>query len=126
MTAMTRRNAAPLETITPGQFSISDPPAGLNITNRRPMQQRTVTAIIEAAEALGSVARPVFARTGAADEVHLFRDGAVQASIFVPTTGRLGIWRSDTDQATANTPAEAVRRALDPLRKRTRKLAKAA
>ena len=92
---------------------------GVDIANRRPMQQRTVTAITEAAEALGAVACPVLGRTGAADEVHLFRDGALRASIFVPTTGRLGIWRSDTDQVTANTPTEAVRRALDPLRKHT-------
>jgi hypothetical protein len=87
------------------------------------MQQRTVAAIIEAAKALGAVACPVtIMRTGATDEVHLFRDGAARASIFVPATGRLGIWRSDTDQVTANTPGEAVRRALDPLRKHTRKV----
>jgi hypothetical protein len=98
----------------------------VDITNRRAMQQRTVTAITEAAEALGAVACPVVGRAGAADEVHLFRDGALRASIFVPTTGRLGIWRSDTDQAIANTPTEAVRRALDPLRKHTHRPSKVA
>jgi hypothetical protein len=84
------------------------------------MQERTVAAIIRATALCGSHASPVFTRTGAVDEVHLYRGGGLQASIFKPTAGRLGIWRSDTDQATANTPEEAVRRALDPLRKRTR------
>jgi hypothetical protein len=120
MTTMTQRNAAPLETITPGHLKVRDTPAGLD------MQERTVTAITEAAGALVAVACPVFARIGAADQVHLFHDGAVRASIFVTATGRLGIWRSDTDQVTVNTPLEAVRRALDPLRKHTRKLSKAA
>jgi hypothetical protein len=121
---MTQRDGA---RITLGHTTTTGTSAGVSINNRRPMQQRTVSAIIEVAKALGAVACPVIViQTGATDEVHLFRDGALQASIFVPTTGRLGIWRSDTDQATANTPAEAVRRALDPVRKYTRKLAIAA
>jgi hypothetical protein len=127
MTTMTRRNAAPVETILLAHPKAAGRSAGVDIKNRRPMQWRTVKAITEAAKTLGAVARPVIViRTGATDEVHLFRDGALRASIFVPTTGRLGIWRSDTDQATANTPAEAARRALDPVRKYTRKLAIAA
>ena len=48
------------------------------------------------------------------------------ASIFSPSSGRIGIWRGDNDQATANTSVEAVRRALELRRsrvapKRTRK-----
>jgi hypothetical protein len=124
MTTMTQRDGA---RITLGHTTTTGTSAGVTVSNRRPMQQRTVSAIIEVAKALGAVACPVIViQTGATDEVHLFRDGALQASIFVPTTGRLGIWRSDTDQATANTAAEAVRRALDPVRKYTRKLAIAA
>jgi hypothetical protein len=80
-----------------------------------------VTAITIAAAQHGAVACPVLTRTGAVDEVHLFRNGGAQASIFMPMTGRVGIWRADGDPATANTPEEAVRRALDPLRKHTRK-----
>jgi hypothetical protein len=100
----------------------------LNIDHRRPMQARTADAIIEAATALRAIARPVFTATGAIDEVHLYRDGQLRASIFKPTYGRLGIWRAESGAApaTANTPAEAVRRALDPLRKHTRKLPKTA
>ena len=79
-----------------------------------------MTAIIQAAAQHGAVARPVLTRTGAVDEVHLFRNGGAQASIFMPMTGRVGIWRADGDPATANTPEEAVRRAL-PQRKHTRK-----
>jgi hypothetical protein len=70
----------------------------------------------------GAVAS-VITHKGVADEVHLFRGRRLVASIFKPTSGRLGIWRRvDGYTATANTPAEAVRRALDPLRKHTRKL----
>ena len=47
------------------------------------------------------------------------------ASIFVPITGRIGVWRGDADQVCANTPVEAVRRALDPQRKHTRSLREA-
>jgi hypothetical protein len=97
----------------------------LHIANRRLLQARTADAVIEAAAALAAVAVPVFTAAGAVDEVHLYRGGKLRASIFKPATGRLGIWRSVCDQVTANTPEEAVRRAIDPLRKRTRKPAKA-
>ena len=117
---MTTITAAASRALTAVQAAWRD--HGVDITNRRAMQDRTVAAIILAAPNHGAVACPVFARTGTVDEVHLLRDGGLQASIFKPTSGRLGIWRSDTDQAAANTAEEAVRRALDPMRKRTRKV----
>jgi hypothetical protein len=98
----------------------------IDIKSRRPLQQRTLTAIIQAANDSGAVAS-VMTHKGVADEVHLFRGRKLVASIFKPTSGRLGIWRrADNHTATANTPAEAVRRALDPLRKHTRKLSEVA
>ncbi len=77
-------------------------------------------AVIEAASALQAIARPVFTVSGAIDEVRLYRGDQVRASIFKPTSGRPGIWRAGSGTATANTPEEAVRRALDPQRKHTR------
>lgn len=85
------------------------------------MQARTVDAVVREAASLGAVACPVF-NNGKVDEVHLFRNQQLAASIFVPITGRIGVWRGDADQVCANTPAEAVRRALDPQRKHTRGL----
>ena len=85
------------------------------------MQDRTVEAIASEAASLGAVACPVF-NNGKVDEVHLFKNQQLVASIFVPITGRIGVWRGDADQVCANTPTEAVRRALDPLRKHTRSL----
>jgi hypothetical protein len=119
-TPMTTITAAAARAMADVQAAWRD--RGVDIANRRNMQDRTVAAIILAAPNHGAVACPVFARTGTVDEVHLFRNGGIQASIFKPTSGRLGIWRSDTDQAAANTAEEAVRRALDPMRKRTRKV----
>jgi hypothetical protein len=84
------------------------------------MQARTAEAVIREATSRGVVACPVFTNKGAVDEVHLFNGSAMAASIFVPETGRIGIWRNDADQVTANTPAEAVRRALHPRQEHTR------
>jgi hypothetical protein len=85
-----------------------------NIDHRRPMQMRTSDAVIEAATALQAIARPVFTASGAIDEVYLYRGGQLRASIFKPTSGRLGIWRAGSGAARADTPEEAVRRTLDP------------
>jgi hypothetical protein len=84
------------------------------------MQMRTSDAVIEAATALQAIAPPVFTASGAIDEVHLYRGGQLQASMFKPTSGGVGIWRAGSDTAAANTPEEAVKRALDPQRKHTR------
>lgn len=83
------------------------------------MQERTVKAIIREALSLDAFAAPVINRKGALDEVFLYRDGKLQASIFSPLEGRIGVWRSDRDQVLANTPQEGVRRALEPQRKNT-------
>jgi hypothetical protein len=88
------------------------------IETRKFMQERTVLAIMAAAATFGAVVCPVF-RKGRVDEVHLFRGGQLRASIFSPAEGRVGIWRVDGSEAVANTPFQAVQRALDPLRKNT-------
>jgi hypothetical protein len=88
------------------------------IETRKFMQDRTVLAIIAAAATFGAVACPVF-RKGRVDEVHLFREGQLRASIFSSAEGRIAIWRLGGSEAVANTPFQAVQRALDPLRKNT-------
>lgn len=88
------------------------------IETRKFMQERTVLAIMAAAARFGAVACPVF-RKGRVDEVHLLRGGQLRASIFSPAEGRIAIWRVGDSEAVANTPFQAVQRALDPLRKNT-------
>lgn len=82
------------------------------IEARRPIHERTVLAVIAAATLMGAVACPAFSRTGRADEVHLFQGGQVQASIFRPAKGRLGVWRVNGSEAEAATAVEAVQIAL--------------
>lgn len=84
----------------------------INIANRKPLQDRTVDAIIAEAEKLGAYAAPVMTRTGRVDEVQLLRGGRLQASIFRPLQGPLGVWRGDRDQVPASSVLEAVREGL--------------
>jgi hypothetical protein len=95
----------------------------ISIANRKPLQGRTVDAIIHEARERGATACPVLNRQGTTDEVHLFRDGQLQASIFRPAEGGLGVWRADYDQTLAGSVSEAVQRGLDSLRKSQRKAA---
>jgi hypothetical protein len=86
--------------------------ASINIADRKPLLDRTVDAIIAEADRLGAYAGPVMTRTGRVDEVHLFRDGQLQASIFRPANAPLGVWRGDRDQVPVASAAEAVREGL--------------
>lgn len=88
-----------------------------DISQRRAMQPRTVDAIVAEAAKRGAHAAPVVNRKGFFDEVHLFRDGQLRASIFRPADSRLGVWRGDADQVLCANVSEAVQRGLDPLRK---------
>lgn len=90
------------------------------LPTRRAMQERTVEAVRREAAARGAWAGPVFRHDGKIGEVFLYRGGGLVASIFTPKGGRIGIWRP-SGEALANTVKDAVKRALDPLRKHTRK-----
>jgi hypothetical protein len=80
----------------------------------RPLQDRTVQAIINEAEKLGAYAAPVFNRKGQVEEVHLFRDGELRASVYRPAADRIWVWRPGKQggAAVADIPA-AVQRGLD-------------
>jgi hypothetical protein len=69
----------------------------------------------------GAHAAPVFNRKGQVEEVHLFREGALQASISRPDAGRIWVWRPGRNPAYAGDIPEAVERGLDPLRKQQHK-----
>ena len=60
-----------------------------DFTTRR-LQDRTVQAIIAEAKKRGAHAAPVFNRKGQVEEVHLFREGALPASISRPELAESG------------------------------------
>ena len=93
---------------------------------RLALQGRTVDAIVTAAEARGAYASPVLNLVkGITDEVFLYRGGALVATVFRTTPGRLHVWRQDGGGiALAPDVETAVERALDPLRKQQRKAPK--
>jgi hypothetical protein len=91
-----------------------------DFTTRR-LQARTVEAIITEAEKRGAHAAPVFNRLGQVEEVHLFREGALQASISRPAADRIWVWRPGRGATEAAIIPEAVQRGLDPLRKQKHK-----
>ena len=90
----------------------------------RALRDTTVSAIITEAEKRGAHAAPVFNRLGQVEEVHLFREGALQASISRPDAGRIWVWRPGRAPAYAGDIPEAAERGLDPERKQQHKEAK--
>jgi len=87
----------------------------------RPLQDRTVQAIINEAAKLGAYAAPVFNAKGQVEEVHLFRSGELRASVYRPAADRIWVWRPNGDVAAAANIPEAIQRGLDPQRKQKRK-----
>jgi len=92
----------------------------------RPLQDRTVQAIIHEAEKLGAYAAPVFNRKGQVEEVHLFREGSLRSSVYRSEANRIWVWRPDGSTSETSTIPLAVQRGLDPQRKRHLKTSKTA
>jgi hypothetical protein len=83
------------------------------VIGRKALQPRTIQAIIREAALYGAVGIPVYRPDGKPDEVFLYRDGGIVATVFTPLGGRMAVRRPTGKIITVGDVQEAVQRGLD-------------
>lgn len=84
------------------------------VRDRIAMQPKTVMAILEEAHARGLGTGTSRRKDGKYDEVIIYHDGAMLATIYAVQGRQLAVWRSDSDQKLANSTRDAINRAMMP------------
>ena len=79
-----------------------------DVTQRRPLLERQVMSILEAATARQVHACPISRANGIVDEVNVYAGGSLVGTVYRPASGALAIWLGDHDQRHAANARAAI------------------